>query len=149
RLSIPNIGAYVLDFNVGNKLLLDQGKVELGKTVQDRTDGPQLIQYSVDGQDKQLVTIKIKDTRAKRYQFNPKLVNADGELVALRRDIEVESEGFSTLVYMLHGAGPYTLTFEMDGIYELTVSPGDALTLFKGNFYIGDAENSKVEDTTR
>src|SRR3954463_14314860 len=86
RPRIPNIGAYGLNFNVGNKLLLDQGKVELGKTVQDRTEGPQLVQYSFDGQDKQLVTIKIKDTRAKRFEFNPKLVNADGEPVSIRRE---------------------------------------------------------------
>ncbi len=149
RLGIPNIGAYVLDFNVGNKLLLDQGKVELGKTVQDRTDGPQLVQYAFDGQDKQLVTVKIKDTRGKRYQFNPKLINADGDAIPIRRVIELQNEGSSTLVYALRGAGPYTLTFEMDGIYELTVSRGDELTLFKGNFYIGDAETSKVEDRTR
>lgn len=140
RLTIPNIGAYTLGLTINDTLDLDQGTILLGATQQDRTTGPQIIGYTFDAPDNQNITVKMTDTRKARFHFEPHLVNADGVVIPERRAALNQSEGSQTVVYVLHGHGPYHLTFEMDGIYEVSLKKGDVLTLFQGTFFVGDAE---------
>jgi len=148
-LELPNLGAYTVTFDQGNTLELDQGLLVMDKPQQARTNGPQLVSYTFDAAADQVVTIRVKDTRGNRNDFRPLLTNGQGVKILPRRQTNNYQYGQS-LVYLLRGSGPFRLQFEMDGIYEINLSKGDALTLYKGNFFVGDAETENPgSDQTR
>src|SRR6185503_6793571 len=70
-----------------------------------------------------------------------------GKLVRPRR--QAPGTGEETYVYTLKGPAPYTFTFLMDGGYRLNLQPGDILTLYQGEFHIGDEETNEVKETPR
>lgn len=145
-LELPNLGGYTVTFDQGNTLELDQGVLVFDKPQQARTNGAQLVNYTFDAVEGQVATIQLKDTRANRFNFRAVLKNAAGVTLLPRRATDSYANG-QTLVYALRGSGPFALQFEMDGIYEATLSKGDALTLYKGNFFVGDAETETLVTT--
>ncbi len=147
RFGVPNIGSYSLSFRSGNTINVDEGKLGLSRPLQGRTDGPQIIRFSVEADPGQIVTLRIADTRRERTDFRTIMRNAAGEVIKPRRAAIADNGQLS--VYVLRGEGPYSFQFEMEGIYELQIDKGDALTLFQGTFYLGDAETKVVPDRLR
>ncbi|MEP6986823.1 MAG: hypothetical protein ABI970_14550, partial [Chloroflexota bacterium] len=142
QIVIPNIGAYVLGTQIGNKLDLTLGAIELDKPSNATTTGPQLVHYTFNGTEGQTITTRLGLTQ-RGAGFSPiTLLDADGNTLPIKR---IVYDGNYNQVYILKGKAPYSLSFQMDGIFQLSISQGDKLTLDKGSFYIGDAEVDQVK----
>lgn len=141
RLFIPNIGSYVLSLGIGNQLVRDQGIIEVGDTLGGSTNGAQLLQYTVEAQAGQTVTLRLGIPRGRGNFGVVNLEDATGKAIPEKRFV---SDGFWNIVYTLEGPPPYELRFQMDGTYEVSLQAGDNLTLEKGNFFIGDAQTDEV-----
>ncbi len=142
QLVIPNIGAYVLSAQIGNQLDFDAGTIELDKPSNAASRGPQLVHYTFDGTEGQTITTKLGLTQRGAGFSAVTLVDADGKELPIKR---VVYDGNYNQVYILKGKAPYSLSFRMDGVYQLSITEGDKLTLDKGNFFIGDAEVDEVK----
>jgi hypothetical protein len=149
RLVIPNIGSYVLSFNIGDRLTLDQGEIAIGQELTGTTTGSQIINYTLgdNATPGTTFTVTIEDDRSRRTGSSFDVHLFDGENNEIDYQWIIAPSGATRHVYTLSGSGPYRMTFQMDGGYTIRLEEGDKLTIDRGRFFVGDAETNEVDQT--
>lgn len=147
KVTIENIGSYLIGATIGNNLTLDAGEVEVGDDLDGTTTGTQIVEYEIMAEAETQFTLTVTDVRGLIGSGNDLTVrvrNSGGE--AIEESFSLDGGNSFKQVFTLRGDGPYMLSFTQNGPYKVKLTEGDELTVDKGFWFLGDAEIIDIKD---
>ncbi len=147
RLEIPNVGAYSVGLDIGNTIVAEEGELKFDDEWARTTEGPQIVEYTIEGKNKDVFTLTLRDPRGaidSGSDFQLKLFNSAGEIIA--PEVNFIGSGTIKAVFTLPADDTYKATFNFDGTYIIGLVEGDEVTVDKGVFFLGDAEITEIEE---
>ncbi len=124
KLTFLPTGRYSLTLNKGNFFLTQLGTIPFGQKVTNILPVPATTAaYTINTESDQVISVQIVN-KTGRVFIKAKLLNAKGEEIKPQTEV-FDGTNTSTTVYTLSGSAPYTLTFDVIGQYDITLSRGD------------------------